>query len=581
MKDDNDLSAPPWRDKSILRRLVVGSGAVLTLVAAGVFLAYPKFERWRETRILGKAREYLDAQSYRSAYLLLEQFVKEKPQNYEARRLYARVLEGSNPADALNEWRSLTKTEPRNPENFSGYAQCALRMGYLDELSQVLETLRSLQPDAIEYYRFSAGLALARGDTAALRQAVEVLAKREPGNATAQYSLAVLRLNSTIPGEVEQARRDLEELARGDAVRIRATLALMRDAPRRWPTEEQTPRLYTRLAAQLKVGVSRFGAARRFMYSAATGQGEPGLQDLIEHMKAQPAPTPADIAALALWMVQAGQAREALVWLETLEESVRRTPAILSAEVACAINLEAWPRLERLLLQNAWGPVPGEAIRLAFEAHALESAHNRSKAESTWSNAMQLAEASLPGLNALQRLAQIWRWPDKQVQVLRVIVRQFPGENWAWRMLTQHALAAGDADRLWQIYSGWAHAAPSNVNVQAERLVVGLLIRPGEAGLARAAGELFQQNPNHPVCRVVRALALWRGGRATEALAVLDEGRLDYAAEPRAALVRGLVLATLGQAAESEHMFAIAAKEKLLLEEENLITQARTHNNKP
>ncbi len=510
---------------------------------------------------------------------MVEQFVRKDPVNLPARRLLAQIYEVTAPDQALVEWEALTKAEPGNSANTIGYATAVIKVGQVGRLPEILAALEKLAPESADYHRLAAGSALATGDFVGLRKHVDRLAALEPQNPLTRFTRAALQMNSPDPREVEQARVSLEEFAHGDALRIRATLALITDAPRRWPEEKTTARLYTRLADELKLRGT--GSAPHYVKIQGNSLPSAGLPTLIDHMAAQPALTANDAVMLAQWMLQIGQAREALFWLDGLDEPLRTTGIVRQSMATCAATLESWPRLEQLVSGGAWGPVPAEAVKLAFASHALRAAQNDSKAGSQWSSAIRLSEQSLPGLRVLQRLARLWRWPDKQAQVLWVLVRHFPADEPAWRALTQLALVEDNSAELWRIYQAWTQAAPANLVVQAERIFVGLLTRPGETGLGSSTEELFRQHPGIPAHRVARALALWRAGRAAEALALLDAVDLNYEREPRFALTRGLILATLGHKAESEAMFALGQKTKLLPEERVLLAQARQPGNPP
>ena len=565
-----------WRDRPIIRRSVIGLMAFFFLSALVYFAGYPALQDYRKRRIIRIAKVFVETEDYRSAYLLLDQYLSREPGNLEARRLLAKVLEEFGAGHGLAEWEHLVKQEPDNAINYVGYITAALRAGRIQKLPEALAALQKLQPDSADFHRLSAGFALVKGDAAALRSAIEALARLEPNNVITQCSLASLRLNSSAPAEVDGARETLEKMARGDALRIRATLALIGDAPRRWPREKNPAKQYALLVHQLQLDKSPLATPSGFMMTGAVRIREPGLPTLVEHLQSQPAPGSEDIARLTQWMLRIGQAREALVWLETLPGKSRQSPAALTSMAACAAALEAWDKLEQLLLQGAWGPVPGAAVKLAFQGRGLREKKDESRAETVWNSAVQACAPSLPGLRMLQRLAQIWRWPGKEAQVLWTLVRRYPQDTLAWQQLAEQMLATRDSAQVWRFYSAWMQVAPTNPEMKMERTVLGLLVRPKEPGLTAQAGELYRAQPNHPGCRLAQALALWRSGLANEALIVLDAVPLHPETEPRVALARGLVLAAIRRAGESERMFALAQPERLLPEENALIATART-----
>lgn len=541
---------------------------------AGIRIGYPRFKQYQRDKIVRSASGFFQTKDYRSAYLLLEPLTKREPENFAARRLFARVLETFDMPQALDEWATLMKYEPANPENHVGYVTLALSTGHLNEAVEALAKLEKLTPHGADYYRLSAAAALARRDSPALRQAMEGLVRVEEDNLTARFGLASLQINSGKADEVATARATLEEFSRGERVRIRSTLVLLEDLPRRWP--EKSPGQAQRLLArQLGLGLAVRGGEKQYLWAGLRDQHEPDLEDIVQHMQNQPAPAAEDVAALAGWMIEQRKAREALVWLESLETSLRTSPAVLNAMAGCALATDQWVELEKHLVAGAWGPVPAEAVHYAFEAKRVRDAGNESKAESLWNSAVVLSETSMPGLRLLVRLAAHWRWPRKLEQALWQMAQQFPEEDDAWRKLSVIALNSRETAKIWRVYSAWAQADPSNQEVRINRAVLGIFVRPNEPGLADEIVQLLRASPENPGCRIAQAMVDWRAGRFAEALARLDQIAIKPADEPRLALARGLVLASLGRVAAAETNFQMVSDAALLPEEKLLIQQAR------
>ncbi len=556
--------------------------ALVGLMAFGGWYVYPKLQAYRRNRILLKAERMMDEKDYRGAYFLLDPLVKAAPERTDVRRLLAEVIEVTGPGHSLPEWEYLCRVEPGNAANFVGYATAALRAGQLGRLPEILAGLGKAAPGSLDFHRLSAAYALARGDRVALRDAISAMTKIPPKDAGAvaglarlQLSLAVLQLASTDPAEVQAARAVLDNFARGDRLRIRATLALLNDAPHRWPEEKNPRRVYRLLAQQLGLGLSQVAGEKQYLWAGVKREYEPDLQDIVHHMQSEPAPLPEDIVALGQWMLERRQGGEALVWLESLDPAQKNNPAVLSVMAGCALTIGYWPKLEQFLLAGAWGPVPAEAVRYAFEARRAREAGSESKAESLWNSAVRMAEPSLPGLRMLYRLAEQWRWTRKMEQALWALVRQFPSEQEAWQKLSAVALTERDTTKVWRVYSAWAQADPTNMRMRLSRAVIGIFVRPGEPGLNAEIEEVARLNPGNPGGLLAQGMLQWRAGRFPEALAQLDKIPIASAAEPRLALARGLVLASLGRTADAEEMFKLVPADLLLPEETALIAAAR------
>lgn len=566
-KGSEGHSTPPWPDQRPRAKVWLLSGLALAVLLSGLFIGYRYFMEWHEQRTLRSARLLMDSQDYRSAHMLLEQFVKQNPEHQHGLRLLAEVLATTDGRAAAQIWEKLTQADDAEAADYVGAATQALRLGDWDAMQANLNRLKPMQSHRVELHRLAAAKALALHDRAALRDHLEALLQMEPHNHVIRFSIATLLLDAAEPTVVEQARSDLETFARGNELRIRATLALINDAPRRWPTEKSLARQLTLLA-------------RRILHQNKNYQpallDETGIADeLVEHMKNQPALDEADAVALAHWLMRAGRSREALFWLDTLDQPIRQAPAVLTAMSACAVRLESWTKLEHLLQEDAWGDVPALAIGLAFEARTERLRGNESKARSDWTKAIELSDQSLPGLHMLQRLAMIWRWPDLRGQVLWLMVRKNPREAWAWPVLAEEAMRARDTAEVWRVYNHWAKAVPDNAQVRIERVLIGLLVRPDTAGLAEQADALLKEYPEKPVCHVIKALALWRAGQAAEGLALFESQLLEYSREPRFGLVYGLLLAGAERTSKSRQVLAALPYELLLPEEQLLVESVK------
>jgi hypothetical protein len=249
-----------------------------------------------------------------------------------------------------------------------------------------------------------------------------------------------------------------------------------------------------------------------------------------------------------------------------------------SAQAEFSVRAGDWEQLRKALLAGAWGPVPTAAVEQAFRVRVTVGNKPSTTVAPGWVAAIEAAKASPPGLRMLLRLSEIWRWPAERRAVLWVIARTLPREGWAWRQLISEALSRDDSDQLWQIYGEWRRAQPGEPLVQVESAIMGfLLARRPVPSVIETAGYVDRQ-PDSAGAAVAHALGLWRAGRFTEAAGVLDARSPADFNEPRYALARGIVLAEVGRAKESEEVLARLAGEYLLPEERALLAAARQRN---
>jgi HEPN domain-containing protein len=547
--------------------LITSSMAIVAI--GGYYIGGPKIREWRQNRSLTEAERYEKNGDYRRALLTLEQTVQLYPRNLEAKRRLANFLERLGQRQALQTWKEIADADPRDSRNLLGLAGAGLRFGEHDTSRQALAQLRQAGQISADYHRLAAGLALVSRDNNALEAALAELTKFQPSDLRVQLNLAVVRLRSTDQAKAEAGRAALLELARSDPMRIRAVVELLNDLARRWP----------RPSAERVEAFEQL--ARALTPARGPSLEHPKLNDPVERLVSfamrQPNPEPEDTGALLSWLILNGRAAVGFEWLESLPAATRNSPLVNTAASEAALQTKDWARLRQLLLAGAWGPMPPTAVNGLFALR--ESRQTGAPAvDGQWAVVMEACQSSLPALRMALRLCEAWQWPEQQRQVLTAITRAFAAEDWAWRQLISFALARADSEQVWQIYQRWSRATPGNLIVQVETAIMGHLLQQRGAPGPDLTAEFVRLHPANRGAAVAHALALWRGQRLDEALALLATLPPAAFAEPRFALAHGLMLAEAGRARESEQMLNRASGDRLLPAELLLIEQARARN---
>lgn len=560
-EDEGLVPARPFR-----WRLWLGLGVGLLVVAVGLGLwLAPRLERNLSARSVREAQEMLRDQDYRRAQLLLEQAVQSNPGDFQTRRELAKFYEDAGSPRGLIIWRQLIEAEPSNDADRVAYASFALLMNDLAAARSALAGVGAAGRTTVEYHRAVAGLALRDGDQKKLEGELAELAVLEPDNQRAQFNHAAIELamGAGAPARGDEAIRVLAKLARGDQLRIRATLELIRaDSRARAPN-------YAALAEQILP--ARHGA-ESFLAWAAPPRG---LIDLIAYMENQPKPQPEDAALLADWMRRQGLVSEAAFWLSQLDPRVQRTVSVLAVRAACSVQLRDWRGLENTLRAGAWGRASDEALDLAFAANLQRESRHEEHGKDTWNDALDSAGGSLESLHVLLRLAGEVGWTEATSLTLERLVKVNPHEIQAWNALVAIDIAQGATQRLVQRYDAWHRAEPANPETKG--------------GLAWLEVLLAKRNPpvsldpdpaekGDAAWAAAQALRLHQRGRDGEALASLEGLNRAQQGDRRVLLIRGLILSGMGRRSESDKSLTAAAASPLLPEESALLKMARAHN---
>ena len=552
---DHDEPAKPGRWK---RWAAIGGGVVV-LLAGTIYLLGPKVNQSLEDRSLRKAREYLRVQDYQRAQLTLEQAVQVNPANLEARRELAQFYEEAGSPRAVGAWHELVLLDPSNNSDRLSLAHCALTFGDLATVTEALDGVTPQGRATALYHQLMAAVDLKKNDQTALNAEIAALAKLEPGDARAEFNWAVVRRGSPDPRVRAQAQTELEVLARGDEMRIRATLELIAIGIR-----ENSVIAYSRLADVIL-------KAPRGAFVTALGAPRRGLLDLVEHMEGQPNPSSEDAAVLGEWLVRQGYPADAVLWLGTLKPEVRASRAVMSADAFAFARIHDWPGVEKEVRAGAWGKIPDDVVTLAFAARVQHGQVRLEHAADTWTDAVELAP-SAESLRVLLRLSNEFGWPNESIRVLWQLSKVAPGDAANWRSLAATVSALRPTTELLAVYTQWARAMPVDPIPRGQLRWVQTLLGHGPP---------MDPTPDEiafPDLSAARALELDETSRAPAALTVLEQVPAGARTDWRVALARGLTFALLSRRGESERELSIASAAPLLAEEKKLLDRARAIN---
>lgn len=536
-----------------LPRIAMIMGA-LALVA-GVAIWY--WAVGAELRNLRAAGRLVEQGEYRRAQLLLEQAVQVRPDSVAAQRALAEFFDRVGSSSALERWEVVNRLAPGDEARWRLAASAVQHLRF-PLARETLAAVTAPGRGQLEHHRLAAALALADGQPAVAEEHLAAMHRLAPENVRYRFALAAHRLATG--QRLEESRRELEELARSGPLRVRATLELMGDAPRRWPLAADPEE---RLAERL------FDGAGAVHLRAAARPGRPRL---LAHVRAAPYPEPEDAAVLLAWLVREDRAAEALAWARALPEATRRHAAVVVVTAEAAARAQDWPQLQEALAYGAWGVIARPVLDEAFAVRAARAGRGRSGPD--WQALLENAEMTRPALRVLWRLAELWGWPTEAERALTALTRRYPHERWAWEALQVTYLRRGDSAALWRHYGAWVREMPDDVPARLEQLLVAFLTRRGDATAQQQAAEWHRRMPDHPLATVVHALALRAAGRTPEGLVLLDRLGVGAWRQSRFALARAALLVEAGRAAEVAPLLE-NVREPLLPEERELLASVR------
>jgi hypothetical protein len=403
----------------------------------------------------------------------------------------------------------------------------------------------------------------------------ETAATLEPTNQLYELNLAVIRLGMTNAAKAIQSRAALEKMRTDRNLGPAALRALVVDRLAHQDAAAANSYSIELLAspqANLADQLQQLGILQQLK----SGDFAARLQS-VQRLAATNAPA---LASVAAWMRANHLPAESLTWLTGLPDGARAQSPVRLALADGYLQSSDWPKLRDFASQGNWDEM--EFLRRALVSRAWSQLGVRQVAESNWGSAVTEAGSRFGALTTLLGLAEQWKLPREQADLLQRMVAQFPRERWAQQALkqAQHSLeqlylAAGNTAALNQLYAKLFSIFPQDAEIKNNLAATCLLLKTNLPQACQWATEVYAGTTNDRVVASTYAFALHLQGRTKEGLAILRklDGRLLQ--QPDIALYYGVLLAATGATNEAAPFLQIARNNnRLLPEEKQLLEQA-------
>lgn len=555
-----------WAFLTEMQRDHIKVGATITvfLLVAGVgyYWSRPHLRRWERDQALEQAKDFAAQRDYRNALLALQRAMEKDANDVSGWTQVAEFLSELGSREVLVARRNLVTLAPDDLSLRLGFVLDALRFGDVDAARQAFSGVSEGAREEVSFFRMAAAIAYVAGKTAELEGSLEEIVRRAPTDHSAAMDLATLRLWGPDAARAQAAKQNLVVLLKQPDVRVRASVELLKHVAQTGTRDEART-----LVAVLHARLIGRPAPQPTATGAEALTEPPGWTAVVEALKREGIRWAHDAAVVARWLSTIGQSREALVWLDTAEEKIRRSLVVSAAALELAVTINDVERLRPLLLQGAWGNGRADAIDLAFAARWQRQMARPLNAQATWSDAIAASADSLPALRVLTRLAMAWNDSEGARAAMLAIIDRFPSERWAWETLKLEYARKQETPKLWQLYDKWTRAQPDNRVVAQDWITLSVLTGQVTSGVHSRARELFQNTPTDVPSAIAYALSLRAQKRPADALAVLEKLSTADQAIPRVVLWRGVLQADTGQKSAARATLASVASAKLMPEE--------------
>jgi tetratricopeptide (TPR) repeat protein len=549
---------------------------VLLMLAVAGWLGRSAYRHFKEKREQAQAQAFLAKGDYRSALLSARQTLQFNPTNVPACRVMAALAELSHSPAALDWQRRIVQTEP-SIGNKLLLAAAGLRYQNppFPLTAQILDELAVTATNLASYQVVAASLALSTRRLADAEAHFETAARLEPTNRLYELNLAVIRLGMTNETKAVQSRAVLEKMRTDGNLSTAALRALVVDRLAHQDAAAAN-RYSIQLLASPQANLADQLQQLGILQQLKSGDFAARLQS-VQRLAATNAPA---VASVAAWMRANHLPAESLTWLTGLPDGARAQSPVRLALADGYLQSSDWPKLRDFASQDNWDEM--EFLRRALVSRAWSQLGVRQVAESNWGSAVTEAGSRFGALTTLLGLAEQWKLPREQADLLQRMVAQFPRERWAQQALkqAQHSLeqlylAAGNTAALNQLYVKLFSIFPQDAEIKNNLAATCLLLKTNLPQACQWAAEVYAGTTNDRVVASTYAFALHLQGRTKEGLAILRQldGRLLQ--QPDVALYYGVLLAATGATNEAAPFLQIArSNDRLLPEEKQLLEQA-------
>jgi Flp pilus assembly protein TadD len=542
----------PWGGVS--RWVFIGAGAAIAIGLVCI-LGVRGYRAWRVEKELGSAQVYLQQRDNKNALLSLKRAVILRPDNLEARRALASLLEEAASSEALIHRRKLMDLEPQLLEPKLAYVRTALRLGHLQQASKTLKSIKGSLRKTPEFMELQAELQLKRNRPDGALEIYRELIDLRPKDERTRVELTALELRNGSERDQATARAALESRVTDQEFGLLALRALSEDALQR--SEFEAALAWSKRACEMPLSeVSDRLLHLQALFAAKSPSFDTWLADL-ERIALENTPFALDVAK---WKMNVLGPEVASKWLERLPPNTREDLGVCAFLADCYSALQRWEDLESLVGRTTWRE--REPLRLGLLARAQAGLGNVRRSDRTWQLALQEAQtypAQLPSILAMART-------DKRDvrQVLWMIAEREPDNLAARQELYQAYWQERNADGMLRMMELVLKERPDD---RAAKYNVAALLFATRRGIDRAAllaKELYEDDPVSVGNAVIHGFGIHLQGDSRKAAALLD-GRDDlHKLGNDGAAYYSLILAGCGRDEDARRVLSPVDREALL-----------------
>ena len=556
---------------------VMVAALVIAFLLGALFVSYGSklYEDWRQSRLLHLAAALLQEGNLTEASQTARELLGRHPNSLPALYILAEAAEKQNLEEAVWWREEIARLLPKDADSQLNLASAALRFGKLDLARAAIDRVATTDRDRAAFHVVAGWLARAEGNLAEQEEEFAAAVKKEPYNDLYQFNLAALRIHSSDAGKSAKARDTLQRLSKVAPYRTGALRALLNDAVARDDLGAAD-----NFAQQLQMSPEVTFGDYLLCLNFYRKLDEKKFRLLLEKVKPFAARNSSDLAALMDWMNQNGLAGDVVKWIDKLPAAQLASPPTSIAVADAYATVKNWSRLKRWTRGETWGD--SEYLRLAYQAIAARQSQSRgggaanTEFETLWRSAEQLTNEQPEHELALARLASKWELESESEELWRRVAENPPMRREALEALRRLYRSKNETGKLYDVLQRLHESSPNEAPITADLARLGLDLEQNIQRSHQLAKEAYDRAPNEVNCAVTYAFSLYRLGKKSEGLAIIQNLPRDQLHDQHAAVYVALLLAEASQLDGAQEYIAAAENGEIYPEEEKLLDEVKT-----
>lgn len=548
---------------------------IAILVILGVLLAggywggrrvvWPRVKAWRAERMNKEARDFLASGDDANALLTARKILQTSKDNIEAWRIAAAAARRRNTPDVVFYQQNVARLAPTK-ENYLELIRLSLQYGALRNANDGIEAIAAKAGDDPEFHALAAQFYRRIGKLVAAKFHLIALTQLRPSDRAAQLELAELEMADD-PGRKDRAlRARVRALADDPSLRVRALTLLLRESINAKLAVETTE-LVNRLKAVPDLGINE----RLLLLEGSTLMEGPSLS-VLDKLEVEVADKPDEVVRVMDFLARTGQRQKQVAWFATLPEETKKNENVRRQVAEALLSLGDWNALEGHLKSNLW---PNEEyVRHAFLAYAYRMQGRTADFNESWNTAVVAVgtdpRTAPPKINTLMGYLETWKWTAERYDLIWKLFTIVPTNTAAQQALAEWERRQGNTSNLNKLFARVVEINPRDVMALNNHTYTSLLLDSNIARAGLMASQLFAAKPEDPFIVTTYAFALYKQGKASEALAKLESLSPSELSAPERMLYHAVFLARVGEADRASELLKGLNLKNFLPEERRL-----------